>query len=198
MTAARVQRFRDHRMSFLTVATIAGLAIGVLAGCGARPGSSADQQGAGQRADSTAAGGPGGGQSAGNQAASRACGLLTQDEAAQIIGRPVGSGQGPDVDSCTYTATGEFATVGLSIFNSKTSANTVEQYKSQYPDAVAGSGLGDASVVEPGGWLVVAVKGNIACVMLRTGAAPSNPAASTTQLKAVCAKVFASHLYGTG
>jgi hypothetical protein len=194
MTAAHVYKSRDQRRSFVAAATIAGLAVGILAGCGDHPASSADQQGARQPADGTAAGSPGGGQPAGNQTENRACGLLTQDEAARIIGRPVGSGKGPNRDSCTYTATSEFATVGLSIFNDKTSANTVNQYKSMYPDAVPGSGLGDASIVEPGGWLVVAVKGNIACVMLRTGADPSDPAASTKQLKAVCVKVFAANL----
>jgi hypothetical protein len=132
-----------------------------------------------------------------SQSHSQACALLTQQDAAAILGQPVDGGKDEEAlhlpyPSCTYGSTGNaISTVSLTIFTGQSSASLLTKYRSQYSGMVDLPGLGDQAISEPDGRLVVGVKGDVGCVVIRVGQV-KDPAASTKQLAAVCTKVFAS------
>ncbi len=183
---------------------LVGAAILALAGC-----SSSKQAAAGNNSGTTgaaaaAAGGSSstGGTSGGGSAPGdfKACELLTKSAATAILGVPTDDGKdekafGIPYPSCTYTVastTSTFATVGLTIFNTPTSADgLVASYKSQYTGLTPLSGVGDTALQESDGRLVVAVKGHVGCVMLRAGDVTGSADASTKAMSAICTAVFA-------
>jgi hypothetical protein len=127
-----------------------------------------------------------------------ACKFLTSQDAAAILGGPVGGAKtgnslGIPYPSCTYSATGDAtATVGLTIFDAAATANLINEYKTQFSGLTALSGLGDTALSEADGRLVVATKGGTGCVMLRSGDVTGSATASTRLMSGICQKVFAS------
>jgi hypothetical protein len=146
----------------------------------------------------TGAAGAGGGTGPGAIAKVDACKLLTGQDAAAILGGPVGEAKsgnslGIPYPSCTYSATGNAtATVGLTVFDAAATANLINEYKTQFAGLTALSGLGDAALSETDGRLVVATKGGTGCVMLRSGDVTISATASTQLMSSICQKVFAS------
>jgi hypothetical protein len=187
-------------------ALLAGAVILTLAGCssskttatGTGSGSGSGTTGAG-----TAAAGGTSSTSGGNGGAPgdyKACDLLTKSAATAILGGPTDDGKdetafGTPYPACVYTVastTSSFASVGLTIFNTPTSADgLVASYKSQYTGLTPLPGLGDTALQESDGRLVVAVKNHVGCAILRAGDVIGSADASTKALSAVCAAVFA-------
>jgi hypothetical protein len=139
-----------------------------------------------------------GGTGSGALAKVDACKLLTSQDAASILGGPVGAAKtgnslGIPYPSCTYSATADAtATVGLTVFDAAAAANLINEYKTQYSGPTALGGLGDAALSEADGRLVVATKGATGCVMLRSGDVTGSASASTQLMSGICQKVFAS------
>jgi hypothetical protein len=186
-------------------ALLAGAAILALAGCSSsNPTATGTRSGSGTTGAGTAAAGgtssTGGGNGGGAPGDYKACDLLTKSAATAILGVPTDDGKdekafGIPYPSCTYTVastTSSFASVGLTIFNTPTSADgLVASYKSQYTGLTPLPGLGDTALQESDGRLVVAVKNHVGCAILRAGDVTGSADASTKALSAVCAAVFA-------
>jgi hypothetical protein len=165
---------------------------------GASAGASSGASGAGTATGSATPDATGTGATGGGGVGKRdACKVLTGQDAAAILGQPVGAAKdgsalGIPYPSCTYTTTGgNFQTVGLTIFDAAATANLINQYKQQFPDMATLPGVGDAAVSEGDGRLVVATKGGVGCVMLRAGDVTGSVSGSTQLMAGVCKKVFA-------
>lgn len=176
-----------------------GLAVGLLAACG----SSGDPTGSaappanetsGQSSAASGHGQSGGNNQAGGRVHDLACSVLTKKDAATILGVQSASLTPTQTsETCSYAAdSGDFQTVGLSLFGPPASTTLISVYRSQYDDLAPYSGLGDSALSGTDGRLVVAVKGTVGCVALRAGDPPADTVGSTQKLAALCTDLFAA------